>query len=311
MMNAAIVEVMETTGNTLPAAHSNQHLMEALATDIHKLTGFENIGIPFCMTVEAEALGSEIDLGTLACEPKIAVEAFASVTEVAYQPVSAIVNSQRAITLINTVGKLSQANEDIPIIGSITGPVSTAASIVDPITFFKELRKQRDAAHRVVDYVTNQTIEFACQLVDNGATVISIADPTATGEILGPRFFEEYALPALNRIVDAVNALGAPVIIHICGDVSMIKGSLAQLHSQAISTDSVVSLPKFKAEYPQVTTMGNVSTYLLEYGDAEKVRRTTEGLIDRGIDIISPACGLSTSTKLEALLALTETVSSR
>ena len=42
--------------------------------------------------------------------------------------------------------------------------------------------------------------------------------------------------------------------------------------------------------------MGNVSTSLLEFGDAEKVSRNTARLIRDGIDIISPACGLSTST---------------
>jgi [methyl-Co(III) methanol-specific corrinoid protein]:coenzyme M methyltransferase len=54
--------------------------------------------------------------------------------------------------------------------------------------------------------------------------------------------------------------------------------------------------------------MGNVSTTLLEFGDAEKVSRTTERLVRDGIDIISPACGLSTSTGLDNIRALTGAV---
>lgn len=54
--------------------------------------------------------------------------------------------------------------------------------------------------------------------------------------------------------------------------------------------------------------MGNVSTSLLEFGDPAKVARTTERLIRDGIDIISPACGLSTSTGLANINALTGTV---
>ena len=60
MMNAAIVEIMQQTGHILPAAHLDPELMAALAGDVHQATGFENIGVPFCMTVEAEALGSDI-----------------------------------------------------------------------------------------------------------------------------------------------------------------------------------------------------------------------------------------------------------
>src|SRR5665647_208594 len=76
MMNAAVVEIMNNTGNTLPEAHSDAKLMASLAGDVYEQTGFENIGIPFCMTVEAEVLGSEVTYGTLVCEPKIIKEVF-------------------------------------------------------------------------------------------------------------------------------------------------------------------------------------------------------------------------------------------
>ncbi len=77
-MNAAVVEVMEKTGHKLPEAHHDAALMAELARDVNTLTGFENFGIPFCMTVEAEVLGSEINYGTLECEPKIRNERFFS-----------------------------------------------------------------------------------------------------------------------------------------------------------------------------------------------------------------------------------------
>jgi len=63
-----------------------------------------------------------------------------------------------------------------------------------------------------------------------------------------------------------------------------------------------------KEEYPSITTMGNLSTYILEFGDPEKVSRRTEALIGDKIDIIAPACGLSTSSAIENIRALTETV---
>jgi len=62
MMNAAIVDVMQKTGHTLPEAHHDEELMAELSYDVHKYTGFENFGIPFCMTVEA--------VGCFPCEPE-------------------------------------------------------------------------------------------------------------------------------------------------------------------------------------------------------------------------------------------------
>ena len=305
MMNAAIVDVMEGTGHTLPAGHSDVALMTALSADVQQYTGFENLGIPFCMTVEAEVLGSEINFGTLACEPKIERELFPSAARVVYRDVETMLKSGRIGTIVEAGHALSRRHPDTPVIGNLTGPVSTAASIVDPVTFLKELRKDRDNAHRVMDYVSRLLIGFAREMVSNGVTLISIGDPTATGEILGPRMFEEYAVRYLNEVIDAIHGFGAPVIVHICGNMKSVKQHIPRLRSDAISTDALVNLKLLKEEFPTLTTMGNISTFLLELGEPDKVARHTEQLVRDGIDIISPACGLSTSTALGNIRAMT------
>lgn len=308
MMNSAIVDVMDKHGHVLPEGHSDPKIMTALAQDVQQDTGFENFGIPFCMTVEAEALGSAIDFGSLKCEPKIAKEVFASVNDVVYKEEGAIVKSKRAGTVFETISSIAKTEPDIPIIGSITGPLSTAASVVDPMQFLKELRKAKDNAHRFVDYVTNQLIDYAKYMIDNGANVISIADPTATGEILGPKMFGDYAVTYINKLAEAVQDMGVPVIVHICGHLNSVTQHIARLNANAISVDAMVSLKKLKTEYPHITTMGNISTYMLEFGETEKIQRRTENLLSDKINILAPACGLSTSTPLKNIQAFTGTV---
>jgi [methyl-Co(III) methanol-specific corrinoid protein]:coenzyme M methyltransferase len=308
MMNSAIVDVMNKTGHTLPAGHHDSQLMANIANDVHEHTGFENFGIPFCMTVEAEVLGSEINYGTLACEPKIQKEVFPSVKDVVYKNYGAMAQNKRVNSIIEATYSLSKKYPDVPVFGSITGPLSTAASLVDPIPFLKELRKNPSDAHRVVDYASNHIIELAKLMIESGASVITIADPTATGEILGPAMFGEYAVRYLNKIIDAIHETNTPVIVHICGKMNAVKKYVPEIRSDAISTDSSISLKKLKEEYPGITTMGNVSTYLLEFGEAERVSNLTEKLKRDGIDIIAPACGLSTSTPLKNITAMTNCV---
>ncbi|MTV48237.1 MtaA/CmuA family methyltransferase [Heliobacillus mobilis] len=308
MMNAAIVEVMNRTGHTLPEAHHDDTLMAELAFDVADYTGFENIGIPFCMTVEAEVLGSGIDVGTLACEPKIRQEAYPSVSQVEFKEPQALLRSGRINTVVQAAYRLARKHPDYPIIGNLTGPISTAASIVDPMSFLKELRKDKENAHRVIDYVSNVLIAYAQLMVDAGVKVISIGDPTATGEILGPKMFEEYAVPYLNKVIDGIHELDAAVIVHICGKMQSVRHMIPLIKGDAISTDAMVNLKRLKEDYPQLTTMGNLSTYLLEGGNYEDVSRHTRRLVGDGIDIIAPACGLSTSTTIQALQAMTQTV---
>ncbi|MCB2294846.1 methylcobamide--CoM methyltransferase [Clostridium algoriphilum] len=308
MMNSAIVEVMNKTGHKLPEGHHDSKIMAELAHDVQWNTGFENFGIPFCMTVEAEVLGSEINYGTLACEPKIQKEIFATASDVVFKELGAMEKNQRVNSIIEATYSLSKKYPDIPVIGSLTGPISTSASLVDPISFLKELRKNPSIAHSVIDYASNHIIELAKLMIENGATVISIADPTATGEILGPKMFEEYAVKYLNKIINAVHAMNIPVIVHICGKMSAVKKHIPKIKSDAISTDSSINLKMLKQEFPEITTMGNVSTFLLEFGDEEKIANQTVRLVKDGINIISPACGLSTSTPLKNIESMTKIV---
>jgi [methyl-Co(III) methanol-specific corrinoid protein]:coenzyme M methyltransferase len=299
---------MNATGHTLPEAHHDAELMAALAADIQQATGFENLGLPFCMTVEAEVLGSAIDFGTLACEPKIARERFASSALARFDARKTLSQHGRIATVAAAVERLAARHAEQPVVASLTGPVSLAASLVDPMQFLKDLRKDRDAAHRVLNTVSDFLVDFARILVDSGATTVCIGDPTATGEILGPQMFEEYAVPYLNRVINGIHATRTPVIVHICGKMEQVKYLLPALAADAVSTDALVNLKQLKAEYPQLTTMGNLSTYLLEYGPADKVARQTEQLLRDGIDIIAPACGLSTASALSNIRALTGTV---
>jgi [methyl-Co(III) methanol-specific corrinoid protein]:coenzyme M methyltransferase len=308
MMNAAVVDVMKQTGHTLPEAHFDELRMALLALAVHNATGFENIGIPFCMTVEAEALGSRIDPGTFTCEPKIRSEAFASVSEVEFRDIDFMLRNFRTKTVAGAAGALSEKYSHLPVVTAVTGPISTAASIVDPMTFLKELRKKSRESHRLLEYVTGFLKAYCEKLAASGATAIGIGDPTATGEILGPRMFEEFALPYINDLTDHIQRLGTPVIVHICGKIGLIRHLTAGLHANALSTDAVVNLCALKAEYPHLTTMGNLSTYVLESGPVQKIERLAERLLRDGIDIVSPACGLSTSTPLENIRALTNTV---
>jgi [methyl-Co(III) methanol-specific corrinoid protein]:coenzyme M methyltransferase len=311
MMNSAIVDVMEKTGHELPAAHHDDSLMSALAFDVHTLTGFENFGIPFCMTVEAEVLGSEINYGTLECEPKIQKEKFPTAADIVFKEPKEFEKNNRVNAILNTIHTLSAKHPDVPTIGSLTGPISTAASIIDPMMFLKQLRKDKENSHRAVDYVTDCLIHFARLMVDSGVHVISIADPTATGEILGPKMFDEYAVYYLNKLVDAVHKMGVPAIVHICGRMEAVKPSVADLHSNALSVDAFVSLKKIMDEYPGINTMGNLSTILLEFSSPEKIMKTTELLLRNNIHIMAPACGLSTSTPLENINAFTDVVTNQ
>jgi [methyl-Co(III) methanol-specific corrinoid protein]:coenzyme M methyltransferase len=120
--------------------------------------------------------------------------------------------------------------------------------------------------------------------------------------------FAEYAVPYLNKVADAIHEASRPVIVHICGDIKAVRHLAPQIRSDALSTDALVNLRALKHDFPELTTMGNLSTYLLQSGSTDAVAVQTARLVRDGINIISPACGLSTSSPLENIRAMTDVV---
>ena len=146
-----------------------------------------------------------------------------------------------------------------------------------------------------------QHIETA---VEAGADVITIADPSGTGEILGPRFFKEFAVRYINQLLDGLADLHVETIVHICGHMKNVYKEVNEVHSNALSFDSAVPMMDARKNLADRVLMGNVSTYTLEFGSEEAVRRLAGNCIKCGSDIVSPACGLGMSSPLRNIQAL-------
>ena len=303
MMNMITEEVMDRCGVSWPEAHTEAEQMAALALANYENGCFENVGVPFCMTAEAEAMGAGITLGTKVNEPRVTEYAIRSVDEWAnlkeIQP-----DSGRVPVVLEAIRILKKKNLTVPIVGNLTGPVSTASSLMEPVDFYKQLRKKNKQAHEFMNFVTNQIIRFARWQIEAGADVIAISDPSGTGEILGPRLFEEFAVHYLNQIVDAIRDLQPGIIIHICGQMKNVYRQMDQLKSDVLSFDSIVSMREARKNLPGRVLMGNVSTYALEFGDPEKVAGLTRHCVESGSDIVAPACGLGTKSPLRNIQAM-------
>ncbi|MFD3157819.1 uroporphyrinogen decarboxylase family protein [Haloimpatiens sp. FM7330] len=302
MMNAAVTEVVE---NISKNHNVDVDSMVEAAKKVYEITGFENYGVPFCMTVEAEPLGVELDFGSKIVEPRVTEY---NKNQLEYIMKNYKVNplkDKRMPAVIEAVKRLK--NDDIPVTGSITGAISTATSVVDPLGLIKMFRKSPKEAYEFIDYVNDYTIEYAVELVKAGADVIAVADPTATGEILGKRNFDKFASPMYKKLIKEMHKFNVPVIIHICGNTKNIIESLNEIGADAVSFDSIVNMRLAKSKL-KTRLMGNINTQLLHTGTKKKIISITKNCIDSGVDIVSPACGLSMATPIENLKAMTDFV---
>lgn len=309
MMNMVTREIMEESGISWPDAHFDPALMAGLTKAVHDSKCFENYGVPFCMTVEAESMGAKVDMGSVNYEPHVSGYAIDSVSQwkMLKKP---DFNKGRIKIVLDAIKILKGYNDNIPIIANLTGPVSIASSLLEPSVYYKEIRKNKEHAHELMDFICNYLIEYGTMQVEAGADVIAISDPSSTGEILGPKMFDEYTVKYINKVINGIklNTKKPEFIVHICGQMKNVYPNLSALECNTISFDAIVNLKEAKKNLPNKAIMGNVSTFTLGAGTVSKTSEITKYCMNSGARIIAPACGLGNNSPLANLQAMLKTV---
>jgi [methyl-Co(III) methanol-specific corrinoid protein]:coenzyme M methyltransferase len=299
MMSGATSELLSRAGVDWEQANRKPEPMAALAKTIQTATGLDNVGVPFCMTVEAETLGSEVALGSPLFPPRIEREAFPDVpTDIP------MARGGRLQAVVEAISLLARQGEEVAVVGNVVGPLSLGAMVVTPGRFIRALRRQPEAAERFLATLTDFLTGFALAQVEAGADVVVIAEPTGTGQILGPSDFQRFVLPFLDRMCAALHHRGAKAVVHICGQIRAIALPVAALAADALSVDANAQVDTLHRAGCRLPLMGDVSTFLLHQGPAEEVRQAARRARERGFAIIAPACGLSGATPTAHLAAL-------
>ncbi|EMS77971.1 uroporphyrinogen decarboxylase family protein [Desulfotignum phosphitoxidans] len=298
MMAGSLYALLQQKSVSYPDLHTRATVMAGYARLLQETCELDNYGVPFCMTIEAEDFGARIDLGDPLKEPRVAHYPAATLDAVlAREPVPC---RRHEITL-EAIYRL--AGSTVPVIGNVIGPISLLTSLADPAIVYRALATDGMKIAATLDHLTRHIAFFAEEQIKAGAEVIVLADPGASGEIIGGEYFKTLAAPAINQIIRAVRGRGIPAVLHICGNIMALAGALAPIPWDALSVDSVVSLKKLKPFFPGRALMGNVSTHLLAVSGHDRITRAAIHAAEVSA-ILAPACGLSTTTLPENIRSM-------
>lgn len=304
MMSLAVTEVMQSAGVSWPEAHRDEDAMLRLALAMQEATGFDNIALPFCMTVEAEAYGGEIDLGSATIQPRVR-RAMILPDGLGELPKPNF-RAGRAGKLLKALRKARHLRPDAALVGNLVGPFSLLGMLADPLQVLRWTRRNPDLLLRHLNIISKDLAQFGRLQKQTGADVICIAEPTATGEILGGHLFREFALPYLNFLCSALRSSSVTIIVHICGDISAIEKELFDLSADAVSFDSMANIVALASRNPPWRVMGNLDAFLLKKGPPEAIRKRCHTLLQGGVRLLAPACGVIPTTPASHLKAMSE-----
>jgi len=318
MTQTGTVEFMEKAGVFWPEAHKHVDQMVKLAKMPYEVVGLETARVPFCLTVEAQALGVPIKWGTEDRQPSVDKTPFNDPSEIKYDDV---LEKGRIPVVVEAVKQLKEdVGDHLPVVSGITGPVTLAGHLMGVERLIREVLTSPDSVDGFVAVATEVLKMYAEELIDAGADVVVPLDPVASPDTIIPEAFEKIALPYLQDLHKHIHSKGALAVLHICGNVKPILAQMAESGADGLSIEEKVSMKEAKkivlggrGEHDlmarKIALVGNVSSVdPLLLGDPEKVYETVFDVLDEGTDLCTPGCGIAPRTPTENLEALVQAV---
>src|SRR5690349_1851035 len=173
-----------------------------------------------------------------------------------------------------------ELNNRVPLIGFAGAPWTIFSYMVEGggsktfSTAKRLLYTQPALAHRLLDMITQSTINYLKGQVSAGADIIQIFDSWAG--ILSPDQYHTFALPYISRICEAVDEV--PKIVFAKG-AFFARASMNSIPCNVVGLDWNMDIAESRALLPGKVLQGNLDPCAL-YGSFDDVRRETRKMLD-------------------------------
>jgi uroporphyrinogen decarboxylase len=179
------------------------------------------------------------------------------------------------------------------------GPFTNAARLYGEEVMMKATYKKPDFVEKILDFATELLIHLYEPVVSDGTLeVISLADPTASGDLVSKKQFERFVLPYLKKFTDWAKSKNVHTLLHICGDTTDRIDLFPATGASCISVDHKTDIAKVKELlYGKMCFAGNVNPVeVMLQGSVELVESTCKQIVETagtdGAFTLMPGCDI-------------------
>jgi uroporphyrinogen decarboxylase len=189
------------------------------------------------------------------------------------------------------------------------GPLTQAGLIFGTEPLMRKCLKDKNAVRALLDFCFELLKICSEDIIDLGAGIGSIADPTASKDMISRRVFEEFALPYLKKVCDWYASKNQLATLHICGDITDRLDLMPETGADILSLDYKVSM-KTAAEMlgDKMVIAGNADPVeVIMMGSAETVRNAYLKILEEveGVPyVLMAGCNIPSKTPLANLEAM-------
>lgn len=181
-------DVTEGLGLTFPEAYLHCDSMVRLSKALKEHDGASFCELPFCHTVEAEAMGGIINYGNAVTGPRAKEYICTSVEELLELPEMDF-SKGRIHEVLLACKELRSQGEHVVL--QVSGPFTILNVLIDAKYVFKGWRKKPEVMKEVFWKLGDQILRFMEEAKKYDVDLISYADSSGGVSILGPKMAEQ------------------------------------------------------------------------------------------------------------------------
>lgn len=196
-----------------------------------------------------------------------------------------------------------QTGSSVLVGTSSWGPFTLAGQFYGVEKLMRGMYKDKREIHALMEVMTEICLAYLVPAIDKGASILSVAEPTASGDLISLSHFEEFVAPYIGRVAEQLKQRGAFTTLHICGNIKDRLQLVPDMHIDLLSLDYKVDLSL--AQYVldgRVAVAGNVNPVLLKDATPEEITQAAKRCIRQAGQaenyILMPGCDIPPSVPL-------------
>ncbi len=155
----------------------------------------------------AQAFGSQINSPENSGEyvTEHVLKDYAQLDSLHFDPASNPV-AQKFVAIAREIRAMTEGK--CPVLCGVVGPLSIASCMRDPGLLLRDLKKQPENVHKLLDLAVKSQLDWlAYNLQEFGPVNLMMGDPSVASEFISPRMFREICRPHVQELADGIEKL--------------------------------------------------------------------------------------------------------
>lgn len=198
-----------------------------------------------------------------------------------------------------------EVGDEVGIGGDIGGPFTAAAAMRGVEVFLRDIRKNPEEVHKLMELMTESALRFIDAVCALGAEP-SITEPLGSCSLISAKQFRIFVKPYLKKYIERIKKWGMEPTLHMCGNTEPILEDMVETGAPAISLDNVVDMEEAKNRIgDKVALVGNVKPVdSMRFGTKEDIYEDVRSCFEKCYDspkgfVLATGCQVPVGTPME------------